>query len=187
MLDKSPGSGEDKTPDSICDNGVKKNNTASAVASNTTNTTNRAKKRKKIPRDATAPKQPLTGYFRYSSFSIQFQCSFSIQKCIIKMKNIFNYNRFLNDRREKVRTENPTLSFAEITKLLASEWSTLPADQKQQYLDAAEQDKERYNREFSDYKQTEAYRLFSEKQSSEKQQENKKERNGTDVNSEQNV
>ncbi|XP_003484997.1 high mobility group protein 20A [Bombus vosnesenskii] len=153
---KSPGSGEDKTPDSICDNGVKKNNTASAVASNTTNTTNRAKKRKKIPRDATAPKQPLTGYFR-----------------------------FLNDRREKVRTENPTLSFAEITKLLASEWSTLPADQKQQYLDAAEQDKERYNREFSDYKQTEAYRLFSEKQSSEKQ-ENKKERNGTDVNSEQN-
>ncbi|XP_068982998.1 high mobility group protein 20A [Bombus flavifrons] len=154
---KSPGSGEDKTPDSICDNGVKKNNTASAVASNTTNTTNRAKKRKKIPRDATAPKQPLTGYFR-----------------------------FLNDRREKVRTENPTLSFAEITKLLASEWSTLPADQKQQYLDAAEQDKERYNREFSDYKQTEAYRLFSEKQSSEKQQENKKERNGTDVNSEQN-
>lgn len=153
---KSPGSGEDKTPDSICDNGVKKNNTASAVASNTTNTTNRAKKRKKIPRDATAPKQPLTGYFR-----------------------------FLNDRREKVRTENPTLSFAEITKLLASEWSTLPADQKQQYLDAAEQDKERYNREFSDYKQTEAYRLFSEKQSSEKQ-ENKKERNGTDINSEQN-
>ena len=53
-------------------------------------------------------------------------------------------------------------------------------------LDAAEQDKERYNREFSDYKQTEAYRLFSEKQSSEKQQENKKERNGTDINSEQN-
>lgn len=140
---KSSESGEDKTPDSICDN-VKKNNT-SVIGSNTTNTTNRAKKRKKAPRDATAPKQPLTGYFR-----------------------------FLNDRREKVRSENPTLSFAEITKLLASEWSTLPADQKQQYLDAAEQDKERYNREFSDYKQTEAYRLFSEKQSSEKQQESKK-------------
>lgn len=92
----------------------------------------------------------------------------------------------MNDRRERVRSENPTLSFAEITKLLASEWSTLPPDQKQQYLDAAEQDKERYNREFSDYKQTEAYRLFNEKQSSEKQHE-KKERNGTDINSEQNV
>lgn len=56
----------------------------------------------------------------------------------------------------------------------------------QQYLDAAELDKERYNREFSDYKQTEAYRLFNEKQS-ERQNENKKERNGTDINAEQNV
>ena len=51
----------------------------------------------------------------------------------------------------------------------------------QQYLDAAEQDKERYNREFNDYKQTEAYRLFLEKQSAEKQNELKKERNGTDT------
>lgn len=52
----------------------------------------------------------------------------------------------------------------------------------QQYLDAAEQDKERYNREFSDYKQTEAYRLFSERQTSEKQNEStKKERNGTEI------
>jgi len=39
--------------------------------------------------------------------------------------------RFLNDRREKVRSENPSLTFTEITKLLASEWSKLPADQKQ--------------------------------------------------------
>ncbi|KZC05823.1 High mobility group protein 20A [Dufourea novaeangliae] len=148
---KSPVSAEDKAPDSICDNGVKKNNTNSGIVSNTTSTSNRSKKRKKAPRDATAPKQPLTGYFR-----------------------------FLNDRREKVRSDNPNLSFTEITKLLASEWSSLPADQKQQYLDAAEQDKERYNREFSDYKQTEAYRLFNEKQSLEKQQESKKERNGTD-------
>lgn len=71
LSDKSPGSGEDKTPDSVCDNGIKKNNTASIVGSNTTNTTSRAKKRKKAPRDATAPKQPLTGYFRYSF--IQFK------------------------------------------------------------------------------------------------------------------
>jgi len=39
--------------------------------------------------------------------------------------------RFLNDRREKVRSDNPNLTFTEITKLLASEWSKLPADQKQ--------------------------------------------------------
>ena len=56
----------------------------------------------------------------------------------------------------------------------------------QQYLDAAEQDKERYNREIIDYKQTEAYRIFNEKQS-EKQNESKKERNGSEVSLEQNV
>ena len=65
LSDKSPGSGEDKIPDSICDNGIKKNNVTPIIGSNNTNTTNRAKKRKKTPRDATAPKQPLTGYFRY--------------------------------------------------------------------------------------------------------------------------
>ncbi|XP_015602820.1 high mobility group protein 20A isoform X2 [Cephus cinctus] len=155
---KSPASGEDKVPDSVSDNNIKKSNIVTGSGSTgSVNTVNRGKKRKKVPRDATAPKQPLTGYFR-----------------------------FLNDRREKVRTDNPTMPFAEITKLLAAEWSSLPSDHKQQYLDAAEQDKERYNREFSDYKQTEAYRLFSEKQSTEKQVETKKERNGTEPASEQN-
>ncbi|XP_011301487.1 high mobility group protein 20A [Fopius arisanus] len=146
-LQKSPGSAEDKTterigPDSVSENASKKSTPGSG---------NRSKKRKKAPRDATAPKQPLTGYFR-----------------------------FLNDRREKVRAENPNMSFAELTKLLASEWSSLPAEQKQLYLDAAEQDKERYNKEFSDYKQTEAYKLFTERQST----EGKKERNGTAENNE---
>ncbi|XP_011503710.1 PREDICTED: high mobility group protein 20A [Ceratosolen solmsi marchali] len=121
-------------------------------SSSNTHNSNRPKKRKKFPRDATAPKQPLTGYFR-----------------------------FLNDRREKVRSENPTMPFSEITKQLATEWNMLPIDQKQLYLDAAELDKERYNREFNDYKQTEAYRTFLEKQSTEKQNELKKERNGIDT------
>ncbi|KAG5310587.1 HM20A protein, partial [Acromyrmex insinuator] len=124
---KSPVSTEEKAPDSVCDNGVKRSATA------TGNTPNRTKKRKKAPRDATAPRQPLSGYFL-----------------------------FLNDRREKVRNQNPSLTFTEITKLLAAEWSKLPIDQKQRYLDAAEQDKERYNREFSDYKQTEAYRMYDD-------------------------
>ncbi|CAH1116539.1 unnamed protein product [Phaedon cochleariae] len=94
----------------------------------------KAKKRKK-PKDNTAPRVPLTGYVRY-----------------------------LNDRREAVRTTNPALSFAEITKMLASEWSNLPADKKQQYLDAAEQDRERYTKEYNAYKQTEAYKLFKDQQ-----------------------
>ena len=62
----------------------------------------KGKKRKKPIKDENAPKQPLTGYVR-----------------------------FLNDRREKVRQDNPGLSFSEITKLLGSEWSTLPQQDKQ--------------------------------------------------------
>lgn len=37
----------------------------------------------------------------------------------------------MNDRREKVRAENPTFQFPEITRLLANEWNQLPQDQKQ--------------------------------------------------------
>lgn len=74
------------------------------------------------------------------------------------------YVRYLNDRREAVRAANPNLPFAEITKILASEWSSLPSDKKQQYLDAAEQDRERYTKEYNAYKQTEAYKLFTQQQ-----------------------
>lgn len=103
----------------------------------------KAKKRKK-PKDSTAPRIPLTGYVRY-----------------------------LNDRRESVRAANPNFSFAEITKILASEWGNLPAEKKQQYLDAAEQDRERYTREYNAYKQTEAYKLFTQQQNEKKSKENK--------------
>ncbi|XP_063228914.1 high mobility group protein 20A [Bacillus rossius redtenbacheri] len=104
----------------------------------------KGKKRKKSQRDQTAPRQPLTGYVR-----------------------------FLNDRREKVRAENPNLPFPEITKRLAVEWSQLQADQKQMYLDAAEQDRERYLKELHAYKQTEAYKLFMQKQAQKKQRDDK--------------
>lgn len=77
----------------------------------------------------------------------------------------------MNERREAVRSENPNLSFAEITKMLASEWGTLPAEKKQQYLDAAEQDKERYTKEYDAYKKTEAYKNFVEQQKDRKNKE----------------
>lgn len=92
-------------------------------------------KKRKRARDLNAPKQPLTGYVR-----------------------------FLNDRREKIRADNPTLTFSEITKLLGAEWTKLPADEKQRYLDEAEKDKERYSKELESYHQTEAYQLFLRKQ-----------------------
>ena len=62
----------------------------------------RGKKRKKSAKDLNAPKAPLTGYVR-----------------------------FLNERREKVRGENPDLPFHEITKILGMMWSQLPQEQKQ--------------------------------------------------------
>lgn len=95
----------------------------------------KGKKRKKVTKDVNAPRQPLTGYVR-----------------------------FLNDRREKVRAENPSLTFTEITKLLGAEWSKLQQHEKQHFLDEAEKDKERYVKELEAYHQTEAYRMFSKKQ-----------------------
>lgn len=86
---------------------------------------------------------------------------------------VIGYVRYLNERRESVRAANQNLSFAEITKLLASEWSSLAADRKQSYLDAAEQDRERYAREYSAYKQTEAYKIFTQTQNEKKMKEPK--------------
>lgn len=57
--------------------------------------------------------------------------------------------------------------------MLASEWSNLPVEKKQQYLDAAEQDRERYTKEYNAYKQTEAYKLFTQQQNEKKMKENK--------------
>ncbi|XP_053673998.1 high mobility group protein 20A [Anopheles nili] len=81
------------------------------------------KKRRKVPKDANAPKHPLTGYVRY-----------------------------MNENREGVRQKNPNLTPVEITKIMAEEWSKLPDERKKPYLEAAEADKERYNKEISEYK-----------------------------------
>ncbi|KAK6184885.1 hypothetical protein SNE40_007246 [Patella caerulea] len=95
----------------------------------------KGRKRKKGIKDANAPKQPLTGYVR-----------------------------FLNNRREQLRRENPNLTFSEITKILGAEWSKLPQHDKQRFLDDAEKDKERYQREVEAYQKTEAYKQFKTQQ-----------------------
>jgi len=99
----------------------------------------KGKKRKKSLKDVNAPRQPLTGYVR-----------------------------FMNERRDRVRADNPNLSFSEITKLLGSEWSKLQQIEKQRYLEEAEKDKERYQKELEAYHQTEAYKLFVKKQAASK-------------------
>ncbi|CAH1788267.1 unnamed protein product [Owenia fusiformis] len=100
------------------------------------------KGKKRKHKDSNAPKQPLTGYVR-----------------------------FLNDRREKLRSENPTIGFVELTRILAAEWSDLATDVKQGYLDEAEKDKERYLQELEAYHRTDAYKLFKKKQNMEKNQQ----------------
>uniref|UniRef100_A0A182FLV4 Uncharacterized protein n=2 Tax=Anopheles albimanus TaxID=7167 RepID=A0A182FLV4_ANOAL len=83
------------------------------------------RKRKKPPKDANAPKHPLTGYVRY-----------------------------MNEHRDAVRQKHPNLSHMDVTKLMAEDWSKLPEDKKKPYLEAAEADKERYNKEIQEYKMT---------------------------------
>ncbi|XP_075713885.1 high mobility group protein 20A isoform X2 [Rhinoderma darwinii] len=62
----------------------------------------KGRKRKRSPRDNNAPKAPLTGYVR-----------------------------FMNERREQLRTERPDVPFPEITRIVGSEWSKLAAEEKQ--------------------------------------------------------
>ncbi|KAM4677498.1 high mobility group protein 20A isoform 1-T1 [Discoglossus pictus] len=94
----------------------------------------KGRKRKRSPRDSNAPKAPLTGYVR-----------------------------FMNERREQLRLERPEVPFPEITRIVGSEWSKLPAHEKQHYLDEADKDKERYTKELQQYQKTEAYRSYSRK------------------------
>ncbi|XP_053573315.1 high mobility group protein 20A [Bombina bombina] len=94
----------------------------------------KGRKRKRSPRDDNAPKAPLTGYVR-----------------------------FMNERRETLRVERPDIPFSEMTRIVGSEWSKLPAQEKQHYLDEAEKDKERYTKELQQYQKTDTFRSYSRK------------------------
>ncbi|KAI1290056.1 High mobility group protein 20A [Halotydeus destructor] len=74
------------------------------------------------------------------------------------------YVLFLNKNRPRIRETNPEMHFADITKLLAIEWNALSTDEKQRYLEEAEKDKERYQRELDEYKVSDAYKDFQIKQ-----------------------
>ncbi|CAN2389009.1 SWI SNF-related matrix-associated actin-dependent regulator of chromatin subfamily E member, partial [Pristimantis euphronides] len=76
---------------------------------------------------------------------------------------VTGYVRFLNERREQIRTQHPDLPFPEITKMLGAEWSTLPTEEKQRYLDDAEREKQQYIKELKKYQQSEAYKMCNDK------------------------
>ena len=93
----------------------------------------KGKRRKKV-KDENAPKQPLSGYLR-----------------------------FLNERREALRAHNSGMSFADVSRLLGAEWSRMAPHDKQRYLDEAEADRQRYQRELDAYHLTDTYKLFRAK------------------------
>jgi len=93
------------------------------------------KGKRRYPKGIGAPKQPLSGYVH-----------------------------FLNERRESVRSENPDITFSELSKKLAAEWSKLGDEEKNKYNEFARKDKDRYDREFLDYQNTEAYKQYIESQ-----------------------
>lgn len=81
---------------------------------------------------------------------------------------ILRYVRFINSRRAEVKQQHPHLTFPEITKLLGAEWSNLLQEEKQKYLDEAEEDKKRYIEELKIYQQSEQYQAFMKRQSAKK-------------------
>lgn len=93
------------------------------------------KGKRRYPKGAGAPKQPLSGYVH-----------------------------FLNERRETVRAENPDITFSELSKKLAAEWSALADKEKNKYNELARKDKDRYDKEFAEYQHTDSYRVYLEAQ-----------------------
>ena len=64
------------------------------------------------------------------------------------------YVHFINDRQVAVRKESPNMSFADISKTIASEWSKIKEEEKQKYVKKADLDKERYDLEYQKYQRT---------------------------------
>ena len=96
-----------------------------------TNNTPPSSTQKRRKKDPHAPKAPLNGYLVY-----------------------------FNEERAEMRSKNPQMSFGELTKIIASKWKDLPVDDKQRYINEADVDKERYNKEMVDYKNSNAYKQY---------------------------
>ena len=69
-------------------------------------------------------------------------------------KAMSGYMWYCKKRRvEGVQTENPDASFADIIRTLAKEWEQLNDTSRSEYLQLAEEDKDRYERQVEEYKQ----------------------------------
>ncbi|KAJ5095412.1 Non-histone chromosomal protein 6 [Penicillium alfredii] len=61
------------------------------------------------------------------------------------------YMFFANDNREKVREENPGISFGQVGKMLGDKWKALSDSERRPYDDKAAADKKRYDAEKAAY------------------------------------
>jgi hypothetical protein len=77
----------------------------------------------KSQKDPNAPKRPLSTFFLFSQ-----------------------------DERPKIKKDNPSLSVADIAKLIGERWRSIGDDKKRQYEERARTEKERYDREVAEYK-----------------------------------
>ncbi|CAG8022179.1 unnamed protein product [Penicillium salamii] len=61
------------------------------------------------------------------------------------------YMFFANDNRDKVREENPGISFGQVGKQLGDKWKALSEDDRKPYDEKAAKDKKRYEEEKAAY------------------------------------
>ncbi|OGE48135.1 hypothetical protein PENARI_c032G07073 [Penicillium arizonense] len=61
------------------------------------------------------------------------------------------YMFFANDNRDKVREENPGISFGQVGKQLGDKWKALSTTERKPYDDKAAADKKRYEEEKAAY------------------------------------
>lgn len=68
------------------------------------------------------------------------------------------YNLYLNEQRKHFK--GSSLVFHEITKIIGNKWSSLTLEEKQPYLEKAEDEKRRYREELRKYRQSGAYQMY---------------------------
>lgn len=130
------------------------------------------KGKRRYPKGAGAPKQPLSGRSLANGKIELYKFS--------DHEHDSGYVHFLNERRETVRAENPEITFSDLSKKLAAEWSALGEAEKNKYNEQAKRDKDRlaliillipifllprYDKEFSDYQHTDSYKQYLEVES----------------------
>ncbi|CAF1575773.1 unnamed protein product [Rotaria magnacalcarata] len=78
---------------------------------------------RKSEKDPNAPKRPLSTFFLFSQ-----------------------------DERPKIKKDNPSLSVADVAKLIGERWRSITEDKKRHYEERARAEKERYDKAVAEYK-----------------------------------